>query len=522
MNSLGRLIRQSALTLIGGLLLTFSLLIYVGAETLLSRYVDGRLLELAETLGRIIEQRPEVIQRAGEDLVKLGAHGRSQEEQHELREAAHSVRVLSLDGRVVWKGSDVVPRPPVPDLLLTRVRQGETVFDMVRLGEGSPVRRVSIPVPRTGTVHYILQAEESLHFSRETLKGLAVLLAVGSGIIILAAWAGSRWLSRTVLTPIRQLSLRAETMSEADLGERLVLDSPFQEFHRLTHAFNAMMDRFQRGCESQRRFVDYAAHEMQTPLTVLQGNLEVTLQKARTTEEYRDALIGNLEQVEKLITLARSLLTLTKVTGDCPPVQLAPLELEPLVQDLMDELAVLAEDRRITLTLDAGRVPAISGDAQWLKQALINLLDNSLCYTPEGGAVTVRLRLVDGQVHVAVRDTGHGIESEHLPYLFDRFYRTDRARARDSGGTGLGLAIVKGIVEAHGGEVSVESHVGKGSEFTLRFPMLVPLEAPAERSIGHSALRLTPLARDTAPRLGAIGFEVRLQIVGPLALKLFG
>lgn len=471
MKSLGRLIRKTALILVGGLLLAFSLLIYVGGETLLNRYVDRRLLELAETLGRIIEQRPEAIRHAGGELVALGQNGRSQEEQHELREASHTVRILSVDGQLVWKGSDVVPRPPVSRILLDQVTRGETVFDMVQLREGSPIRRVSIPVPKEGEVRYILQAEESLHYAHETLRGLAILLTIGSGAIILIAWAGSVWIARTILTPVEQLSRRAETMSEADLGERLVLDSPFREFHRLTHAFNAMMDRFQKGCESQRRFVDYAAHEMQTPLTVLQGNLEVTLQQARTTAEYRDALIGNLEQVEKLITLARSLLTLTKVTGDRPPVHLAPLPLQPLVEELLTELALLAEDRRITLRSDTLPVPPISGDAQWLKQALINLLDNSLRYTPPGGRITVRLRHAEGSVEVAVRDTGHGIEPEHLPYLFDRFYRTDKARARDSGGTGLGLAIVKGIVEAHGGTVSVDTQVGRGSEFTLRFPV---------------------------------------------------
>jgi signal transduction histidine kinase len=291
------------------------------------------------------------------------------------------------------------------------------------------------------------------------------------------AWAGSAWIARTVLTPIGLLSRRAETMSEADLGERLSLDSPFQEFHRLTHTFNAMMDRFQKSCESQRRFVDYAAHEMQTPLTVLQGNLEVTLQKARSTDEYREALIGNLEQVEKLIALARSLLTLTKVTGDRPPLQLAPLELEPLLQELIIELKLLADDRRISLALDVVPVPTISADAQWLKQALINLLDNGLKYPPPGGSVTVRLRRSDGSLEIAVRDTGPGIEAEHVPFLFDRFYRADKARARESGGTGLGLAIVKGIVEAHGGTVSVDTQPGKGSEFTIRLPLDRPPES---------------------------------------------
>jgi heavy metal sensor kinase len=328
-------------------------------------------------------------------------------------------------------------------------------------------------------VRYVLQAEASLLLYRETLKGLVILLTLGSGTILLGAWVGSGWLAKKVLTPIEVLSTGAETMSEADLSKRLNLDSSYEEFRRLTQAFNSVMDRFQRSVESQRRFVDHAAHEMQTPLTVLQGNLEVALLKARTSEEYREALINNLEQVGRLITLTRSLLTLAKFTGDKPPVHLVPLALEPLIHDLVAELTILFDERRIILSCESQSVPLVLGDAQWLKQALINLLDNALRYTPSGGAVTVRLQAVGEEVGVAVEDTGHGIEPDHLPHLFERFYRTDWARAKDSGGTGLGLPIVKEIAEAHGGAISVTSHVDKGSVFTLRLPIPSQQTIPA-------------------------------------------
>ena len=194
-----------------------------------------------------------------------------------------------------------------------------------------------------------------------------------------------------MLTSIDVLSTGAETMSEADLGKRFTLDSPYEEFRRLTLAFNSVMDRFQRSGEIQRSFCDIAAHEMKTPLTILQGNLEVALLKARTSEEYREALINNLEQVGRLIALTRSLLTLANFTSGKPPVHLVPLALEPMIQDMVDELTLLADDRRITLSFESQTVPPVLGDAQWLKQALINLLDNALHYTPSGGAVTVRL-----------------------------------------------------------------------------------------------------------------------------------
>ena len=259
----------------------------------------------------------------------------------------------------------------------------------------------------------------------------------------------------------------------------IYFDSPYQEFYRLTQAFNSVIDRFQRNGEVQWSFCDIAAHEMKTPLTILRGYLEDALLKARATEKYREALLNNLEQVGRLIALTRSLLTLANFTSGKPPVHLVPLALEPLVQDLVEELTLLASDRRITLLFESQSIPPVLGGAQWLTQALINLLDNALHYTPSGGAVTVRLQAVREGVTVAVEDTGHGIEQEHLPHLFERFYRTDWARAKDAGGTGLGLAIIKEIVEAHGGAVSVTSQVDKGSVFTLRFQALSHQTVPA-------------------------------------------
>ena len=479
MKSLRGLISRSALMLMAGLLLVFSVLVYVGGDALLSRFVDSRLLALAETLAKIVEQHPNIIESSGEDDALAGEVSRGKKEQHELQDVTHSLRVFSPDGRLVWNSPNVVAQQPVPDHVLEQVRLGNTVFETVESADGKPVRHLFISIPRQGQVRYILQAETSLLLYRETLKGLLILLTIGSGTILLGAWAGSGWLAKKVLAPIGVLSTGAETMSEADMGKRLTLDSPYQEFLRLTRSFNSVMDRFQRSVESQRRFVDHAAHELRTPLTILQGNLEVTLLKARTSEEYRETLINNLAQVGRLIALTRSLLTLAKFTSDKPPVQLVPLVLGPLLQDLVEELTILFDERQIKLSLEAQSVPPLLGDAQWLKQALMNLLDNALRYTPSGGAVTVRLQAVVEGVAVAVEDTGHGIEPEHLPHLFERFYRTDWARAKDSGGTGLGLPIVKEIVEAHGGSISVTSQVDMGSVFTLHLPVPIHRTVPA-------------------------------------------
>jgi signal transduction histidine kinase len=465
--SLRSLISWSTFLLIAGLLV-LSALVYVTSEVLLNRFVDGLLLELSDTLAELVEQRPEIFEKSGQDVVPAG---RSTQERQIIPDIPHSLRVFSADGRLLWSSPNAAVQESIPPHILRQVQIEHTVFVTIESATGMPARHLFLSIMRDGHIRYVLQTETSLRHYRETLYGLLFLLSLASGATLVVAWIGSVWLAKKVLAPIETLCARAETMSEADLGKRLAVDSPYQEFRRLTQAVNSVLDQFQRNSEVQRNFCEIAAHEMKTPLTILQGNLEVALMKARTTAEYRDALINNLEQVGRLIALTRPLLTLAKFTSSKPPIHLAPLALEPLIQEIVDELTLLADDYRITLMFESQPVPSILGDAQWLKQALINLLDNALRYTPPGGFVTVRLHRAGEWVDVAVEDTGHGIESENIPHLFERFYRTDWARAKDSAGTGLGLPIVKEIAEAHGGTISVASQIHKGSIFTLRLPV---------------------------------------------------
>lgn len=471
MKSLRSLISWSAFVLMAGLLV-FSALVYAASEILLHRFVDGRLLVLAETLAEFVDRHPEFFEHSGKDAAPTNELTHSAAEQHVLPDVTHALRVFSTDGSLLWRSAHATVQGPLPPRVLEQVRLKTILFETLVAPDGTPARHLFLSLTGMGHVRYILQAETSLRHYQETLNGLVFLLALGSGATLILAWVGSLWLAKKVMAPIDALCTGAETMSEADLGKRLAMDSPYREFRRLTQAVNSVLDRFQRSSEVQRNFCEIAAHEMKTPLTILQGNLEVALMKARTVEEYHEVLLNNLQQVDRLIALTRPLLTLAKFTSSKPPVNLVPLAVEPLIQELVDELILLADDRQITLRFESQPVPFVLGDAQWLKQALINLLDNALRYTPSGGSVIVRLQAVGQEVAVAVEDTGHGIEPENIPHLFERFYRTDWARAKDSAGTGLGLPIVKEIMDAHGGSISVVSQVDKGSIFTLRLPVL--------------------------------------------------
>lgn len=451
-------IRASVLIFVTVLLLASNLVIYMGLHALLQRYIDSRLLGLGQTFGKLLQQQP--------DLLK-SYRAPSDERSQELPELSHSIRVLERDGTVLWEAAGSFGAPPVPMGVLEQGKAGRIVYESVYTTAGLSLRRIVIPIREQGNVRYLLQVETSLAVAERTLRGLMWILILTSMAMIFVSWFGSDWLARKTLGTIEMLSRTVEQVSEASFDDRVKVDAPYKEFQQLAHAFDSMLDRLQKAYETERHFVDYAAHQMQTPLTILQGNLEVILQKERSAEECREVLVSNLNQVERLMRLTKSLLTLARLTTGRRHMHFAPVKLEPLLHELVEDFVLIAADRNIRLSLEAESVPVVLGDELELKQLVINLLDNALRHTDSGGEIVVCLRATGNVVTIAVKDNGHGIDSKHLPHLFDRFYRADSGTARDSGGTGLGLPIVKEIATAHHGTISVESEVGRGSTFTL-------------------------------------------------------
>lgn len=458
------------------LLVTLDIAVYWGFLGVLHQYVDSRLQAMAESwadiAGRNLGMLLDASQKGQEAEVRSALPNEG--EQIEMREAALSIQILSSDGTVFWRGAAVATAPSADPRLLSQVIHGEKVFETVRDPAGKSVRRVWVPMRQQGRVQYILQAETPLRLMEKALNGLAALLAGASALVLLLAWWGSNWLARQALTPVDVLSETAQKISEpSSLGTRLSLDAPYEEFRRLAQVFNTMMDRIQKVVEAQRRFVADAAHEIQTPLTALKGNLEVAFRKSRNANEYRDILISNLGAVERLINLCRSLITLARLAGQdafTSAQQVVPLH--PLLQELIDELTVLAQDRGIALTLDGEAGLAVSANKEQLQRVFINLLDNALRHTGSGGVIAVHLRSDRDHTIIEVCDTGEGIGEDHVPHIFERFYRADSARSRESGGVGLGLAIVKEIVETHNGEITVFSEPGKGTTFVIRLHSL--------------------------------------------------
>ncbi|HEY3363484.1 MAG TPA: HAMP domain-containing sensor histidine kinase [Symbiobacteriaceae bacterium] len=288
---------------------------------------------------------------------------------------------------------------------------------------------------------------------------------------LLAGAAGYLTAGR-ITRPLATLRDAAQTVDLRDLSRRVPVEGK-DEIADLAGSFNRMCDRLQAEEQARRSLVADVAHELRHPLAVLQGRLE--LMQDGKVELDQEALLPLQDEVIRLTRLVGDLRDLSLVEAGGLSLHLARVDLATLLDGLLTNLEPVAAAKAIQLTATvAPTVPAVTADPDRLRQVLVNLLANAIQYTPEGGRVGVRVALDGNKIEIQVRDTGAGIEPEDLPHVFDRFYRADKSRSRATGGTGLGLAIVRGLVQAHGGQVSVASRPGEGACFTVTLPAAGP------------------------------------------------
>jgi heavy metal sensor kinase len=334
-------------------------------------------------------------------------------------------------------------------------------------------RVLTAPLPHTGdgrTVVLLASTAEADH----SLAHLRIALFTAVPVIFIAAAVAAYLLAGRALAPMARVTDATRRITADRLGERLPVPNPGDELGRLAATVNDMLARLERAFAEMRRFTADASHELRTPLTVLRAEAEVAQGKNLSPDEVRELLGSVLEECDRLTRLTDQLLTLARQDAGTAPREREPVDVTGLVSAVVEDLRPLAEAKGQTLRLEVGPAQdgrVVAGDPGQLRQALVNLIDNAVKYTPEGGTIEVRVAAADaGGVAVTVADTGEGIPAEHLPRVFDRFYRADKARSREMGGTGLGLAIVKGIVEGHGGRVELTSEVGRGTVCTVTLP----------------------------------------------------
>lgn len=292
---------------------------------------------------------------------------------------------------------------------------------------------------------------------------LAGALAAGIALVV------ARWLARGMTQPLRDMAAAAHRMETGDYSTRVHTRSR-DEVGQLATAFNRMSAELENLEQSRRDLLANVSHELKTPITAIRAHLENLLDGVEDPDPR--TLQVMLAQTERLGRLIEQLLELSRLESGELPLRREDLALAPLVTQVLSEIEVARSDRGVAVDSELpDDLPAVDADPERLHQVLFNLLDNAVRFTPSGGAVTVSAHRQNGSVEVQVSDTGVGIPQEHLPRLFERFYRADPARSREDGGTGIGLAIARSVVEAHGGHISAMSEPGKGSVFTFDLPV---------------------------------------------------
>ena len=298
---------------------------------------------------------------------------------------------------------------------------------------------------------------------------VGILLAVGLSVLIVGLFAG--WvLANQIVRPIGAIQQAAESISETSLDRRIDVTTTHEELTGLARVLNSVFARLQAAFERQTRFTADASHELRTPLTVIHTEVEFALTRQRSEEEYRAALETCLRAAKRMRPLVDSLLTLARADSGAIALRPERCDLAAIVRECAELVQPLATEREVRVDLDLHQAE-LTGDSFRLTQVVANLLTNAILYNRRQGGVRVNLRSDPREILLTVSDTGVGIAPEHLPRVFDRFFRVDESRSRESGGAGLGLSICKSVVEAHGGTIGATSQFGVGTTFTVRLPV---------------------------------------------------
>lgn len=347
------------------------------------------------------------------------------------------------------------------------------------------LRILSQPLRREGTILGVVEVGMESD-AVETLGFALRMIAIAAPLVLLFAAGGGAWLARRALAPIDRITRTAAGIGERDLTRRITLDLPDDEVGRLARTFNAMLDRIEDAFTRQRRFTADAAHELRTPLALIQSQLELALAQPRDPDGDAATLEALAADVARLSRLSGALLALAR--SDARGLHLVPeeVDLAGLLDLVAEQYAPQAEQAGVRLALDTQPTPLVA-DQDLLLQVLVNLLDNAQRHAPPGSTITLGCRADAAWATFWVADEGAGIPPEHLPRVFERFYRADPSRA--DGGIGLGLSICKAIVEAHGGTIALSSSPGSGTTATVRLPRS---PAPGEGQAGDTPISRAP------------------------------
>jgi len=422
------------------------------------RTVDEELEIRAEGVHQLIER---VIQRGEADDLpgELREHT-------ELRAGGALLQVSDGQGNWLYR-SEVMSDYAVPRFAPTR----RNAVDF--MGKDVPLRIWTRLVTVAGQ-SYLIQSAYEMDDFQEALDRFKLLLFISIPSLLLCAAAGGYWISTRALAPVDQITRTARTIGARNLSSRLAVPNSGDELQRLSETLNGMLQRLEAAFQKITQFTADASHELRTPVAVMRTRAELALRKARSEEEYRDVISEILAELERTSALIEQLMFLARADSGAgaETLQFRATNVAEVLREACHQGSALAEAKQIAFQEQISSESMwIEGDASTLRRLFLILIDNAVKYTPAKGEVEVSLQRNDGYAVAQVRDTGIGIAEVDLPNVFERFYRADKARTRETGGVGLGLSIGRWIAEVHAGSIEVQSAPGRGSIFQIRLPI---------------------------------------------------
>ena len=403
-------------------------------------------------------------------------------------------RVLGEQGAVIVglpipAGNAVLQAPPAensafisseellkrPEIAQALQGQPATAIRRVAAADNRRVLYASAPIlAENGTVTGLVYLATPLPSAGLPASLLLDLVGVFLVAVVIALIAGTL-LARRIAQPVEDIAHAVAAVSAGNLNQRVPTENGISELNGLGQAFNAMTESLRKSDQAKNAFVADVTHELRTPLTVIKGTIETLEEGALDDTAGRGPLLASMQsETDRLIRLVNDLLVLTRADAGTLNIHLQPLDLGELARDRCEHLATLAAQRQVqfAVTVVESEAPHCAlGDADRLAQVLDNLLDNAIRYSPEGTTITVDVRQSGAECQCVVCDSGPGIPEKHLPFIFERFYRADASRNRQTGGAGLGLAIARALVLAQGGRISAESAPGSGTTLCFSLPV---------------------------------------------------
>jgi signal transduction histidine kinase len=466
---------------------------YISLARYLSSEIDDNLRSQARELSGTIDLRRESTQNQSRVNVFIRFPNLDA-----FAAPGMTVQVFNLDGNVILQSENLRDRNvPVDDDHVEMALNGTSSFD-TEVVDDIPVRFFYTPLePRQleGSVAGVIQITRSLRDLEITLSRLKlVFFGIGALSLFVATVVGYL-LARAALSPIGRMTRDARSIGEArDFARRVAVPRTVRasrdEVTRLAVTFNQMLGQLHAAYEeqehtlaAQRRFVADASHELRTPLATIRTNLEL-LQRAGddlSSMDRDEAMADALAEIERLSRLVGDLLTLARVDSGLRLERRDIVQADRLVRDVYRQARLMALSREHRVVAEPIEPATVIGDADYLKELLLVLVDNAIQYTPDGGEIRLSLERQGDEAVISVTDNGVGIAADDMPHLFERFYRADHARHRTTGvahGTGLGLSIAQWIADEHDGRIEVESEFGKGSRFTVHLPAVVSADVP--------------------------------------------